>query len=504
MKTLTSGMQMRCFDQYTINTIGIPSMVLMEQAANAVTEELVKAYRNCSCVLAVCGSGNNGGDGFAIARLLLMRGYRAEVFLVGNPAHMTEQCRDQQQIFLNLGGTVHTKAMPDLRQYDVLVDALFGVGLSRPVEGIYSKVIQAMNDSGIPAVAVDLPSGISADDGRVLQTAVRADMTVTFSFLKRGHLLYPGREYAGNVVLRDVGIVRIPDEDTGFYCAEKEDIRRFLPSRLRRSNKGTYGKAVLAAGNKGMAGAAVLGALAASRSGCGLVQTVSHDLNRVILQSRVPEAIFTGWDDFADEAVRERCLRTAGSIGVGPGLGTDDAGLALLQNILRERGDLPLVLDADALNLLSRGDLLNREGKCLENCVITPHPGEMARLCGCTVKDVLSDPVSIASSFASERKLTVVLKDASTVITDGSAVWLNSTGCSGLSCGGSGDVLTGLLTGLLAQKMPVMQAAVTAVYLHGLAGEIASSEKGVRGMTAADLPDALAQALLFIMEGEKI
>ncbi len=489
MKPVLNGAQMRDADRHAIDAIGMPAMVLMERAALACCAVIQKLFSRDSKILILCGSGNNGGDGFAIGRLLRFEGYRAEVFFAGKRDHMSEECRKQEAIFRSLGMQEIEEAQPD--RYDLIVDAIFGNGLSRPVSGTYAELIEQVNRSKAKVLAVDLPSGVRSDDGKVEGAVVHADYTVAIEALKYGHVLYPAAELCGEITLAHVGIP-IDSEAYSTFTLEETDLSGLLPVRPRRSNKGTFGRCLIAAGAENMAGAAILAGTAAYRSGCGLVELRSSSANRIILQTSLPEAIYAPWTD--PQSLRTACEHAA-VVAIGPGLGTNVESRAVLEAVLtsctQER--IPLVLDADALNLMA----VRKEMPVFvpRTAVITPHPGEAARLLGCSVKEILDDMIESAKKLAERTGAYVVLKDAATVVTDGHRICVNTSGCSGMASGGSGDVLTGLIAGLAAQGMDLFDAACAGVCLHGKAGEAAQAIHGERGMLAGDTCAQIAHVL---------
>ena len=489
MRYLLNSTQMKACDRYTIEQKGMPSAVLMERAALAVTEEILRYFPDQKRVLVLCGSGNNGGDGFAVARLLLLAGVRAEVCFAGQERSLTEDAALQKKIFENYGGKLCRN--PQFEEYTLLVDALFGIGLSRAVEGAYAALLREAAASGLPVVAVDMPSGISADTGAVMGTALRADLTVTFAFAKPGQILYPGTEYCGTLKVRDIGVANPLFADVAFIY-EKEDLFRLLPKRSRRSNKGTYGKVLVAGAGPGMAGAAALCGRGAYRTGCGLVRLLAADDCRTALQTLLPEALYTAWSEAEEEADLAGLVGWADVIAVGPGLGRSRKAERFLQRVL-EIWNGPLVLDADALNLLAAHP--EYHGKTSARIIVTPHPGEMSRLTGLPVGAILEDIPGTAGRYAKEHALVCVLKDARTAVADGARLYLNTSGNDGMAVGGSGDVLTGILCGLLAQGMAEYEAACLGVYLHGLCGDAARERLGARSMLASDLIDSLAQEL---------
>ena len=491
MEFLVTAAQMKQCDEYTIRSIGIPSMVLMERAALAVVEEMQKERLDLSSVLVVCGAGNNGGDGFAVARLLDEQGIRVTVAFEGKESSLTEETFRQKNICMKCG--IKPCSNYREREYTVIVDALFGVGLSRLVEGHYAELLDWINRQNAVRIAVDIPSGVSADSGKILGTAVKADLTVTFAYRKQGHILYPGTEYCGRVVRRDIGITAdgLRHAVTAFTYGE-DDLTR-VAQRKPYSNKGTYGKVLLIAGSRCMSGAAYLSALAAYRSGSGLVHVFTQECNRTIIQSCLPEAILTTWeeDKLPDEKLVS-ALDWADVIGIGPGLGRGVMTGHILEYVL-EHWQKPLVIDADGLNELSnyREKLLATKAKV----IVTPHIGEMMRLTGMQKEEILDDICRAASDFAEKFHVICVLKDARTVVTDGTRIYLNTSGNNGMAAGGSGDVLTGLITGLLAQGMQKFEAAALGVYVHGLAGDLACQRKGCYGMMAGDIAEQIGEVL---------
>lgn len=492
MKWVLDSAQMKQCDSNTMEHYGMLSPVLMERAAYSVFEEILAAVPDrTSPVLAACGAGNNGGDGLALARLLYLRGYPVDVLFAGNEEKASPEARRQLAIVRNYGIPVYTE-LPE-KTYAVVADSLFGIGLSRAVGGRYAELIAALNAMEGFKVAVDICSGISADSGAVMGTAFRADLTVTFGFAKLGHLLYPGAEYAGRVVVKEIGI----DEHSLLSvrpmagCYGAEDLSR-LPARACRTNKGSYGRLLIFAGSRNMAGAAAFAAKAAYACGSGLVQVVTRECNRGIIQTLVPEAVLTTWNRETDmDAFVTEQLSRADAVAAGPGLGTGKHAGELVHTLLKS-ARVPCVLDADALNLIAAHPQWLREAAA--PLIVTPHMGEMSRLTGRTVPELLADPLTAACAFAADFRTVTVLKDARTVVSlpDGFS-WINTTGNNGMATGGSGDVLTGVIGSLLGQGMAVEDAAPLGVFLHGMAGDVMAGRVGKRGMTASDLITGLRE-----------
>jgi NAD(P)H-hydrate epimerase len=370
------------------------------------------------------------------------------------------------------------------------------VGLSRDIKEPYAGVIRQINESTRPVLAVDMPSGISADTGQVLGVAVRAAKTVTFAFAKTGQILYPGADYCGEVLVRHVGITErgFGDERPKRFYLESADLSK-LPPRHPYSNKGTYGKALLVAGQRHMAGAACLAGEAAYRMGCGLVKICTESCNREIMQTRLVEALFSPYDE------QPLSLEWPSAIGIGPGLGTDDEKWEILKKTLTETV-CPVVVDADGLNLLAGRKEVLKEHK--GTVLVTPHIGEMMRLTGKTKEALLRNLPEACRSFAEAYGVICILKDTRTVISDGKNICINRTGCDGMATGGSGDVLTGMITGLLASGMDGFEAACLAVWIHGKAGEEAAGRLGRRGMLAGDLLDEIPKIMQKAERGEKL
>ena len=386
MEFLVTAAQMKQCDEYTIHSTGIPSMVLMERAALAVVDEMEREKLDMSSVLVICGSGNNGGDGFAIARLLDERGIRVTAAFEGKESSLTEETFKQKNICARCG--INPCSNYRNREYTVIVDALFGVGLSRPVEGKYAELIEWMNRQHAVRVSVDIPSGISADTGRIMGTALRADLTVTFAYRKLGHILYPGTEYCGKVSRRDIGITADGLRSAAAAFTYGEDDLSRAAQRHPRSHKGTYGKVLLIAGSRGMGGAAVLAGRAAYRSGCGLVRIFTHESNRLIVQSCIPEAIVSVWENEEElETKLKEALAWSDTAGIGPGLGRGRAQRKMIRFVL-EHYEKPLVVDADGLNeLCSCPELLLRTRA---KVILTPHIVEMERFSGRTEQSCMS------------------------------------------------------------------------------------------------------------------
>jgi hydroxyethylthiazole kinase-like uncharacterized protein yjeF len=507
---VVSAQQMRDIDRFTIQQIGIPSLVLMENAGAAVVREVEKRWP-CGKVVVLAGPGNNGGDGLVIARHLRNKGYKVTVWLFGEKEKQSEDCKRQLEIMQNCGHAINfwkeedSEALrADIGQATVIIDALLGTGTRGELRPPYPFVIEQLQHLQGAVVAVDIPTGVNSDTGEAAQYTVKADLTVTFAFPKWGHFLYPGADYVGELVVADISIPtmvidRFALKDKVLTDAE---LREKLPSRPRFSHKGTYGHVLVLAGSKEMTGAPVLSASAGLHTGCGLLTLAVPAPILPIVASRISEPVFWEWPaeqgHFSCEShvLLKQRIASYDAIAVGPGLSTWEGGNNWLKEIIRTV-EVPLVLDADALNLLSEDVSILRDKKGV--IVLTPHPGEMSRLCGCTTTEIQKNRAHYARSFARDYNVYVVLKGTYTLIAapDGTIV-INPTGTAALAKGGSGDVLTGMLAGMLAQKAARredIEAGIhLAVYLHGIAGRICG-EESMYATLASDVIDKIGSAI---------
>ena len=467
----------------------------MEHAAQACVQVLEDEKVDLSHVCVVCGSGNNGGDGFAIARILQNNRYSVETFCVGNPEHYTEETQEQMHRLQECGGKI-TYGMPQEDSYSVVIDAVFGVGLSRKVEGRYRQVIEQMNRMRGTKFAVDIPSGLSATTGCILGCAFKADYTVTFQLKKIGLELSQGRAMAGRVIVPDIGISTdsICEDQEIVRTAGKDIYRKMLPDRPEDSNKGTYGRLLVIAGSKGMAGAAYLNAHAAYMTGAGLVRIYTSSDNREILQTLLPEAIITTYEEYNKEELLS-LLTWADSVCIGSGLGMSRLSEKILKTVI-EYVKVPCLIDADGLNLLAENNnYLNQMAE--RRFVITPHMKEMSRLTGTPVEELKADRIQILKDFISRYRITCVLKDSRTLIASKEkGIRMNLTGNSAMAKAGSGDVLAGVISGWMVQGKEAEDAAELGTYIHGLSGDLAKFEKGVYSVMARDLIEYISKALM--------
>lgn len=498
MKRIATGKEMQAIDAYSIHEIGIPGMVLMEKASMALYDEVRRRFPDDhSRCLIVVEKGNNGGDGLALGRLLSEAGYPVDIYEINGIRNASESYLAQKAILEKMDIPVYDE-LPD-EEYDIIVDGIFGVGLTREVAGIHREVIRKLNKKEACRIAIDVPSGVDASNGRVLGNAFRADLTVTFGLSKIGLLLYPGADYAGEVVVKDIGFPKmaIDEVDPGAFTYEDGDQWR-IPSRKPDSHKGTYGKVLIIAGCVNMAGAAYLSSKAAYRTGSGLVRIFTKEENRVILQTLIPEAILTTYQGLSDgiPALSE-ALEWADVIVFGPGIGRGED-IEWFLHLVRDNGKVPVVIDADGLNEISA---MENKGTDFLNgfsapVILTPHMMELSRLCGSSVAEIREQRIEIAKEYARENKVILVLKDARTIITDGSErLYVNTNGNSGMATGGSGDVLSGIVGGMLATGMKPFDAAAMGVFLHGKCGDEAAKELGEASVLASDLIHYLSKAL---------
>ncbi|QJA06463.1 NAD(P)H-hydrate dehydratase [Thermosulfurimonas marina] len=506
---LVYAAEMQALDRFTIQEVGVPAEVLMENAGRGVAEILLSRFPEEARrgTLILCGPGNNGGDGLVVARHLHQRGLPVKVLLLAPE----EKYRGEAGINLRVAryagipllraqdeATLEALA-PEILGAPLLVDALFGTGLSREVSGVFARAIELMNQAPAPVVAVDMPSGLSADTGRPLGVAVRATLTATMALPKVGQVIYPGREYVGELRVVDIGMPpRVIEEraPARFYLTRKW-AAGCLKGRPPESHKGTFGHLLVLAGSRGKSGAAVLCARGALRAGVGLVTLVSAASLQPLLASYLPEALTWGLSPETPEGelspecageILSRAERMRAAV-LGPGFGLSEAAGQLARRLAREL-PVPTVLDADALTALSGRLEELKEARAPR--VLTPHPGEMARLLGLPKEEIQARRLEIAREAARKSHQVVVLKGAATVVAapDGREA-VNSAGNPGLAQGGTGDVLSGLLGALLAQGYEPFEAACLAVYLHGAAGDLLSRRVGPFGFTASEVADAL-------------
>lgn len=555
---ILNALQMNRLDEYAIRELGIPQFALMERAAEAVCNSLF-AFEPVRKILVVCGIGNCAGDGIAAARILKTRGYAPIVWLVKPLEKCKESVHYQIKLYQNQGGIViFEKPVFD---FDLIIDAVFGVGLNRPLDDMFSEAVEYINsahEKGGRVISIDLPSGIHTDTGAVMGTAVKADLTVSFSYFKPGLLMYPGKEYAGIIKLSSIGIdskeklsaIGIPEEGQRYAYAFDE--RPVLKKRNPAGNKGTFHRVLLIAGSKEMGGAALLSAESALRSGCGLVDVFTHERNRDLILQTLPEAIVHTYSDadanhanagdldadanhadafsagFETESREESpliinlnaALKSADVVVMGPGLSANNPAKEIVKYVLATC-DKPLVLDADAVNLISKNEAVNagaslrysdasagngadhtdfksllKKRSASAITVMTPHPGELSRFTKKPVGELLSDYENELKAVAEEYHLIVVGKGNPTVVTDGTDIYYNLSGNDAMATAGSGDVLSGMIGAFLLNENTPFEGVTLAVYAHGLSGEEAAKEKGHHAAIAGDFIKSLHKVLM--------
>jgi NAD(P)H-hydrate epimerase len=517
---ILNAAQMREADRHTIDEIGIPSLVLMENAGRQVVAAMEAAYESRleGRVAVLCGRGNNGGDGFVVARTLIQRGIDAAVFVIGSVGDVRGDARTNLDILGRLGVTVVEIAdeqtwelhFSEISQCTLVVDAIFGTGLSSPLGGMMETVVADVNASGIPIVAIDLPSGLSADTPHVIGDCIDASMTVTLAAPKLPLVLPPGEAHAGDVVIADIGIpsdVIEGLEGPRIELLTPEQLRPLVSPRAPDSHKGDYGRVTIVAGSRGKTGAAHLAAVGALRSGAGLVTVATPGGCLPIVAAMAPEYMTAGLAEGKGGGVSAAAVDAVlemqqDVVACGPGLGRD-AGVASFVRALVDRATVPLILDADALTVLADDPavLTGREDR---EIIITPHPGEMARLIGSSIEEVQGNRIEVAGNFAATHRIYVVLKGHRTIIaTPEGRLFINPTGSAGLATGGTGDVLTGMIAAWLAQLLDAEAACRLAVFVHGAAGDLAEASVGQVAMTASDVVARLGEALNGLTGAEK-
>lgn len=502
MKILTAE-QMREADRRTISELGIPGAVLMESAGRAIAGEIVKRYEHLAPgpVLVLCGKGNNGGDGLVAARTLLQGGWQVRTVILAEAAALTGDAGLYLEVLQRLGAPVEFAA--DMAGAEALlgavpapaliVDAVFGTGLSSPVSGHYAMAIDWMNRSMAPKVAIDIPSGLDATGGTILGSALSADLTVALAAPKIGQIIYPGVACCGELVVAEIGIPQALLEDLALgILLDEAAVRDFLPPRPAGGHKGTFGHLLLVAGSCGKVGAAALAADAALRTGAGLVTVAAPSSLQGILAIKLTEAMTEPLDEDGGALTATAFAQIAALwqekkvLAIGPGLGRRPETSGLVRKVVQEC-PLPLVLDADALFALA-GHTGLLKSRPVGSTILTPHPGEMAHLLGISVAEVEDDRLGTARFFAEEYGVVLVLKGARTVIAapDG-GILINPTGHAGMATAGMGDLLTGIIASLLTQGVPPLAAAAAGVWLHGRSGDRLRDRFGDCGLLAQDL-----------------
>jgi len=485
----------REIDRRTIEEFGVPGIVLMENAGRAVASVILAEYSSAQKIAVVCGAGNNAGDGFVIARHLISSGKEVSVYITQEKQHYKGDAKTNLNSLLEIKGDVKEleEKLPGIKDTDVIVDAIFGTGLDRNVGGFYEKLIKFMNRLSVPCVSVDIPSGLDADTGRPLGVTVEADVTVTFAPPKLGMCIYPGVDHTGKLFVADITIPKTLWENLPFELLTFQKCVGLIKKRSADSHKGTYGHLLVLAGSPGKSGAAILCAEAALRTGSGLVTLGVPNSISPAIEEKTTEVMSISLKDSkngtfhldAHEEVLAELNEKKTALAVGPGISTSQSTGKFLEKVIMQC-EVPIVLDADALNIISKKPGILRKAKA--PVAITPHPGEMARLCGITTKQVQDDRIGTATSFSQKYGCYVVLKGARTVVSAPSAeVFINPTGNSAMATAGTGDVLTGIIGGLMAQGYGCLQSCLLGVFLHGHAADLLLEETGTAGFTASEI-----------------
>lgn len=510
MKYVVTAAQMREHERFIMDEVGMDAQILMERAAYFAAKVIRKRMDKSDRILIVCGTGNNGADGIALARILTEKGYAPEVLFLGESSKYTDLRRKQEDILRKvLGDVAHerihcalTNTKASGKEYSVIVDAILGIGTSRELAGELKEAVDWMNRISALKMALDIPTGICADTGRVLGTAFRADITATFGLRKQGLFLSEGKKYAGEICYDSCGMVYPATDAKPAFLLDKKTIKKLL-KRTPDGNKATFGKLSFVAGSEAIAGAAILNVCAAFRSGAGYVRLCTHKNNKEAVLKAMPETVLDLYDGAELQAVREKIEKAsdfAHVICAGSGLGTDAVSKeiveALAEEMRRKDGKI-FILDADALNLLA-GDVMLKEKvfAAKASLILTPHVLEFSRLSGLSVEEIKADRVSAARKFATENRCIVVLKDAQTVVADTEGnVCISVKGNDGMAVAGSGDVLAGVIAGIAGQIKNPYMAACVGVYVHGWAGDMAAEKLGTHSMLPSDMIHCLKKCM---------
>ncbi|KAJ53220.1 NAD(P)H-hydrate epimerase [Clostridium tetanomorphum] len=472
MKIATAEI-VKSVDNFCINYLKIPGIILMENAAIKILKNLDLDRVNSFTI--VCGKGNNGGDGFAVARHLIAMKKDIEIFLVGGEQGMSQDCNTNYSILKNIGVNINfinnVEDINELREViqksDITIDAIFGTGLSRKIEGIYDSVISVINENSRYTLAIDIPSGLNSNNGEILGNCIRANKTVCLALYKKGFLSYGTDKVTGDIIVEDIGI---PEEvinkfHENEFIMDKNMIKKYTFTREKYSHKGDYGRALIIAGSKGYTGAAYIATEAAVRTGAGLVTLCTNKDVYDTLSYKLVEAMSISFDD---KDKFKQLLYKSNSIAIGPGLGDNEVTFNIVKKTI-ENSNCPIVMDADAINVLkNKTDILNNKKS---EVVLTPHLGEMARLTNMSIEYIKKNRIKVAKEFAKKYKVIVLLKGYNTIITNGDKLIINPTGNSAMASGGMGDCLTGIITSFIAQGYEPMMAAAIGAFIHGYCGE---------------------------------
>lgn len=485
-------------DKYTIDEIGIPSIVLME---NAATEVVSKVINLGDKFIVFCGTGNNGGDGLAIARKLILKNKDVHIVIIGRNGNYSNDFSINLEILKKITGNITyiidekdiEYLMPLFENYNVAVDCIFGVGLNRKLDSLYIKLISIINESIETKISIDVPSGLNADSGEIMGAAIEADITYTFEVIKRGFIEYKALSYVGELNILEIGIPehvkRINSEN--IFILDKYQYSKLLKKRSLYGHKGMYGKIAILAGSKGYTGAAYIATEACIKSGAGLTTLVSSKYVQDKLSCKLVEAMTLNIEE-SDRL--EKVLNSSDVVAIGPGMTEEKLYKDILSNIRSYEGKF-FVVDAGALKLIASDKKLMNELK--GKAIFTPHPGEMARLIGKSISFVEENRIDVAKKFAKENEIIVVLKGYNTIITNGDDVYINNTGNSKMASGGMGDCLTGIISALIGQRHSLINSALLGVYIHGLAGEFAS--RGKYCTVASEVIENISKVMNYII-----
>ncbi|OPX86769.1 MAG: Bifunctional NAD(P)H-hydrate repair enzyme Nnr [Pelotomaculum sp. PtaB.Bin104] len=516
MRVVTAG-EMKKLDQAAIEEYGVPGLILMENAGRQVVEVIRQVLGNVrgKVITVFVGKGNNGGDGFVIARHLFNMGAEVKVLALADEEEITGDAAVNLEIWRKMNQKIYSLHHGDginivrlvLMNTDLIVDAIYGTGFHGKMGEKVGRIVEVLNGSVKPIVAVDIPSGLEADTGKVFGSCIRAAHTVTFALPKLGLILEPGANYAGELHVADISIPPglIEKEAPQRYLITAELVREWLPLRPSAAHKGTFGRVLVVAGSRGMTGAAYLAGEAALRAGAGLITVAVPESLHNIMEVKLSEVMTVPLPDNEKGSLslsaRESILNLlegASVLALGPGISTEPEVVAMVRELLPSVR-VPCVLDADGLNALAGEVEIMR--KVQAPVVITPHPGEMARLMNITTKEIQEDRIAVAGKAAVNWSVVALLKGARTVVAaPNGAIYINPTGNPGMASGGCGDVLTGVIASLIAQGLDPARAASAGAYIHGLAGDLSAREKGMMGMTAGDIIANLPAAAMNIME----
>ncbi len=519
MKVATAS-QMQNLDRRAINDFGIPGIVLMENAGRGTVDAIYRHFPDIGSkkVIIFAGRGNNGGDGFVIGRHLINRGIEVNVFLLTNKEKVSGDARINLELYQKMGSLYELKSEEDLfnfknliSQGGLIVDAILGTGLKSEVSGLYREVIHYINSLPIPVVAVDIPSGIDANTGKVLGIAIRADLTVTFGLPKIGLVIHPGLSLVGNLEVVDISIpdYLVEQEDIKVELLELKELAQLLKPRPENTHKGHYGHLLIVAGSVGKTGAAAMSSEAALYTGAGLITLAIPSSLNPIMEVKLTEVMTEPLPETSSQTLSvkswpriQELMEGKRAIALGPGISTHPETVEVVSHIVRE-SPVPMIIDADGINALAKEPALLKEAK--SPVVLTPHPGEMARLLKTSIQSIQEDRIEVAKRFAQENGVYLVLKGARTVIAEPDGkVYINPTGNPGLASGGTGDVLTGMIAGFAVQGYSLSEACRLGVYLHGYIADIVAKETGEMGLTATDILTGIPLTLKEVMSLNEI